>query len=114
MLNPDPDYGGDLSQIQAQLQAAIASILPHLSLPAAPCHHCLVAYTDHPMPLVGELPALPGLVLFTGFTHPWVYVPPLAQRLASSLTGAIDPVITTLSRQLAVRVIPKSAPESIG
>ncbi|MBE9196608.1 FAD-binding oxidoreductase, partial [Synechocystis sp. LEGE 06083] len=59
--------------------------------------HCLVAFSAQTLPLVGEMPNLPGLVLFTGFTHPLVYVPPLAQKLAHHLTGGREPVIDHLA-----------------
>ena len=46
--------------------------------------------------LVGALPTLAGLSLFTGFTAPFVLVPPLAQRLAEALVGKADAGLTAL------------------
>lgn len=96
-LVTSPDYQPDLGWAQQQLQTAIAKILPNLALLPATVHHCLVAFSGRSEPLVGEMPQLPGLWLFTGFTHPFVYVPPLARRLARHLTGQADPVIEALA-----------------
>ena len=92
-LQPDFNAGADLPGIQRQLHQAIAPYVPSLGMLPSTVHHCCVAFTDRDLPLVGTCPALPGLVLFTGFNYPWVYVPPLAKRLARWLTGRTDGVI---------------------
>ncbi|MGA1603887.1 MAG: NAD(P)/FAD-dependent oxidoreductase, partial [Prochlorothrix sp.] len=99
-LVPAVTYRPDLTQAQQTLQTAIADILPRLALLPTTCHHCLVAFTPNPFPLVGNVPSLPGLSLFTGFTHPLVYAPPLARRFAQWLGGHPDPVITAIAAPL--------------
>ncbi|MBE9204438.1 FAD-binding oxidoreductase [Synechocystis salina LEGE 06099] len=96
-LVTSPHYRPDLAWAQQQLQTAIAEILPRLAPLPVTAHHCLVAFSAQTLPLVGEMPNLPGLVLFTGFTHPLVYVPPLAQKLAHHLTGGREPIIDHLA-----------------
>ncbi|MEB3226886.1 MAG: FAD-binding oxidoreductase [Synechocystis sp.] len=95
-----PDYRPDLALAKQQLQTAIAPILPNLATLPSTCHHCLVAFTHNPLPLLGEVPGLPGLNLFTGFTHPLVYGPPLAHRFARWLMGNEDPMITAIAQSL--------------
>jgi glycine/D-amino acid oxidase-like deaminating enzyme len=99
-LVTSPHYQPDLALAKHQLQTAIAEILPNLAVLPSTCHHCLVAFTPNPLPLVGHVPHLPGLSLFTGFTHPLVYVPPLARRFAQGLTGKPDPIITAIAPSL--------------
>ncbi|AIE73457.1 MULTISPECIES: FAD-binding oxidoreductase [unclassified Synechocystis] len=99
-LVTSPHYRPDLAWAQQQLQTAIANILPRIARLPLTAHHCLVAFSGKPLPLVGEIPHLSGLVLFTGFTHPLVYVPPLAQKLAQHLTIGREWVIDHLAAQL--------------
>lgn len=100
-LVTSPHYCPDLPWVEKELQTAIAKILPNLAkLPVTP-HHCLVAFSGQTLPLVGEMPSLPGLVLFTGFTHPLVYCLPLAQKLAQHLNGHGDAVIEQLAPLLS-------------
>ena len=99
-LVTSPHYQPDLTFAKQELQTAIAAILPNLANLPSTCHHCLVAFTPNPLPLVGNIPSLPGLSLFTGFTHPLVYVPPLARRFARWLTGKTDPIITAIAEPL--------------
>ncbi|MFM1843909.1 MAG: hypothetical protein RLZZ490_2652 [Cyanobacteriota bacterium] len=101
-LITSPHYRPDLALAKHELQTAIAAILPNLAQLPSTCHHCLVAFTNHPLPLIGEIPSLPGLSLFTGFTHPLVYVPPLAERFARWLTGHADPIIEAVRRTITV------------
>jgi len=99
-LVTSPHYQPDLTLAKQTLQTAIAAILPNLAVLPATCHHCLVAFTPNPSPLVGNIAHLPGLSLFTGFTHPLVYVPPLARRFAEWLTGNPDPIIAAIAEPL--------------
>ena len=97
------NYRPDLVLAEQKLQMAIAAILPDLAPLPTTCHHCLVAFSNNPLPLIGEIASLPGLSLFTGFTHPLVYVPPLARRFAKWLTGNADPIIEAISQRSATR-----------
>lgn len=100
-LVTSPHYRPDLGWVEKELQTAIAKILPNLAKLPVTAHHCLVAFSGQTLPLAGEIPSLPGLVLFTGFTHPLVYVPPLANKLAKHLTNSVDPVIEQLAPLLS-------------
>ncbi len=100
-LVTSPHYRPDLGWAQQQIQTAIAKILPNLAKLPVTAHHCLVAFSAQTLPLVGEIPNLPGLVLFTGFTHPLVYCPPFAQKLAKHLNGTTDPIVEQLSPLLS-------------
>jgi glycine/D-amino acid oxidase-like deaminating enzyme len=99
-LATSPHYRPDVSLAKQQLQTAIARLLPSLATLPSTCHHCLVAFTHNPLPLVGDIPSLPGLSLFTGFTHPLVYGPPLAHRFARWMMGNTDPMITAIAQSL--------------
>ena len=83
-------------QSDRRLRAARAALLPDLASLPGIWHRCLVSFTADSLPLVGPLPSLAGLSLFTGFTAPFVLVPPLAQRLAEALVGKVDPGLTAL------------------
>jgi hypothetical protein len=48
-----------------------------------------VAFSGDGWPLVGEV--APGIQVFSGFSSPFVYVPPFARRLADRLTGQVEP-----------------------
>jgi glycine/D-amino acid oxidase-like deaminating enzyme len=99
-LVTSPHYRPDLALAEQKLQRAIAAILPNVAPLPTTCHHCLVAFSHTALPLIGDIPSLPGLSLFTGFTHPLVYVPPLARRFAQWLTGTIDPILEAIAEPL--------------
>ncbi|MEO0705314.1 MAG: FAD-binding oxidoreductase [Cyanobacteria bacterium J06649_5] len=59
--------------------------------------HCLVTFTQDGLPLLGAVPGVSGLHLFSGFTGPFALVPPVAQRYANHLTREADPIIEQLT-----------------
>lgn len=91
-----PISAGDRQRSDRQLRAALAPLLPDIASLPGTWHRCLVSFSGDGLPLVGALPGLVGLSLFTGFSAPFVFVPPLAQRLAEALVGAIDTNLTAL------------------
>lgn len=91
-----PISARDRQRSDRHLRAALASLLPDIATLPGTWHRCLVSFSGDGLPLVGALPGLAGLSLFTGFSAPFVFVPPLAQRLAEALVGAIDTSLTTL------------------
>ncbi|MDY7024358.1 MAG: FAD-binding oxidoreductase [Cyanobacteriota bacterium] len=93
----DPKAKINPTESEAQIRNAIGKILP--ALQDLPCnwYHCLVAFTYDSLPLVGEVPGLTGLHIFSGFSNPLVFVPPLAQRFANHVTGQTEEIVEQLS-----------------
>ncbi len=106
----DPHAHVDPSASEAAIRAGIGQILPTLRAIPASWHSCLVAFSGDRLPLIGALPALTGLHLFSGFSNPFVLVPPLAQRFAKHVTGSPDPILAPLSPDRFVRCIPVLQP----
>lgn len=72
---------------EAALRNTIQRVLPNLANLPGTWHRCLVAFSGNHLPLIGEIPELTGVSVFSGFTNPLVLVPPLAQRFAQSVAG---------------------------
>lgn len=75
------------------MRDAIAQKIPALKTVSGTWRHCLVTFTQDGLPLVGPIPNVSGLHLFSGFTGPFALVPPVAQRYAQHLTTAPDDLI---------------------
>jgi glycine/D-amino acid oxidase-like deaminating enzyme len=101
----DPNGKTEPAQSEAEIRAKVANLLPKLANLDGKWHHCLVAFSHDGLPLIGALPDLPNLYLFSGFTSPMVYVPPLAVRFAAqvsqSSTSISDPISDRLISQLS-------------
>jgi glycine/D-amino acid oxidase-like deaminating enzyme len=93
----DPSIIPDLTQSEAEIRSQIAKILPQLANIPGTCHHCLVAFCDPNRPLVGKIQNLGGIHLFSGFTSPLAYAPPLARHFATWATQGKDHVIDQFS-----------------
>ncbi|KKD38172.1 MAG: FAD-binding oxidoreductase [Limnoraphis robusta] len=93
----DPNAKVNPAESEAQIRNAIGKILPPLQDLPAHWYHCLVAFTADSLPLVGAIPNLTGIHIFSGFSNPLVFVPPLAQRYANHVTGQTDELIEQLS-----------------
>lgn len=93
----DPNTKINPAESEAQIRNAIGKILPSLQDLPAHWYHCLVAFTADSLPLVGAIPDLTGIHIFSGFSNPLVFVPPLAQRFANHLTGQPDELVKQLS-----------------
>ncbi|MFM7574892.1 MAG: NAD(P)/FAD-dependent oxidoreductase [Snowella sp.] len=87
----------DLKQSETEIRSQIAKILPQLANVPGTCHHCLVAFSDPSRPLVGKIENLGGIHLFSGFTSPLAYAPPLARHFATWATQGNDQVIDQFS-----------------
>ncbi|PZV27010.1 MAG: FAD-dependent oxidoreductase [Snowella sp.] len=87
----------DLTQSETEIRSQIAKILPQLANVPGTCHHCLVAFSDPSRPLVGKIENLGGIHLFSGFTSPLAYAPPLARHFATWATQGNDQVIDQFS-----------------
>lgn len=87
----------DQAKSEALIRAEVGKILPPLENLSARWYHCLVAFSRDHLPLVGEIPGYQGIYLFSGFSNPLVFVPPLAQRFAETASKQTDPLIIALS-----------------
>ncbi|BAY40422.1 hypothetical protein NIES2111_48060 [Nostoc sp. NIES-2111] len=79
------------------LRQSISQVLPALGNLPGDWHHCLVAFSSNSLPIIGAIPELIGVHIFSGFSNPLVFVPPLAKRFAQFLTGKDDEIIPQLS-----------------
>jgi glycine/D-amino acid oxidase-like deaminating enzyme len=93
----DPSIIPDLTKSEAEIRSQIAKVLPKLADVPGTCHHCLVAFSDSSRPLVGKIQNLQGIHLFSGFTSPLAYAPPLARHFASWVIQGTDNAIDQFS-----------------
>ncbi len=89
----DPQTLPDLAKSESEIRAHIATILPALADVPGTCHHCLVAFSDPSQPLVGKISGFDGLSLFSGFTSPLAYAPPLARHFAGWAAQGKDEIL---------------------
>lgn len=89
----DPLSIPDLVRSEAEIRSQIAKILPKLANVPGTCHHCLVAFSDPNRPLIGKIKHMGGIHIFSGFTSPLAYAPPLARHFATWAIQGNDPVI---------------------
>lgn len=87
----------DSAVSEAAIRSQVGSILPALEKLPGSWHHCLVAFSSNRLPLVGALRHIERVYVFSGFTNPLVFVPPLAKRFANWATGQDDSIINQLS-----------------
>jgi glycine/D-amino acid oxidase-like deaminating enzyme len=78
------------TESEFMIRQAIGELLPDLEHLPATWSHCLVAFTHDSLPLVGAIPNHEGIHIFSGFSNPLVFIPPLAKRFAKSMTGTTD------------------------
>ena len=94
----------DPAQSEAQIRASIGKVLPALQDLPATWHSCLVAFSGDRLPLIGAVPDVAGVHLFSGFSNPLTIVPPLAQRFANHVAGDNDPIIAQLSPTRFIKI----------
>lgn len=92
-LQPDFEPRLNPAVSEARLRDAIAPLLPALTSVPGAWRHCLVSFSQDGLPLLGPLPGVKGLHLFSGFTSPFAILPPLAERFVRWLGGAPDATI---------------------
>ena len=95
----DPYAAIDPVQSEGNIRASVSKILPEVAALQGKWRHCLVAFSNDSLPLIGAVQEYANLHLFSGFTSPTVYALPLAQRFASHVTGTPDAIIHQLSPQ---------------
>ncbi|BBD53982.1 NAD(P)/FAD-dependent oxidoreductase [Planktothrix agardhii] len=87
----------NLRESEDLIRQEIAKILPALANLPAICYDCLVAFSSDSLPLIGTVADFDRIFLFSGFSNPLVFIPPLAKRFANLITGQPDSIITQLS-----------------
>lgn len=93
----DPHTVADRVASEAQIRQQVGHYLPKLAHLPGRWYHCLIAFSGDQNPLLGSLPGVEGLQLFSGFSNPLAIVPALAHRFARHLYGAADEWIPSLS-----------------
>ncbi len=93
----DPHAKIDAVQSEVAMRVEIGKVLPALENLPATWHHCLIAYSADDLPLIGAIPNLEGIHIFSGFSSPFALVPPLAKRFANYVAGENDEIIQQLS-----------------
>jgi len=79
-----------------RIREAIAKTLPSLANIEGTWHNCQIAFSQGMPFQVGKIKKFEGLSIFSGFTSPFVFVPPLAKHFAHYLTENSDPIIESL------------------
>ncbi len=72
----------DAVQSETTMRRAITAQLPCLANVPGQWRHCLVTFSRDGLPLLGPLPGVEGLHIFSGFTSPFAMLLPIAQRFA--------------------------------
>lgn len=93
----DPHGKVDPTQSEAAIRAQVGKLLPTVGNLPGTWYHCLVAFGFNRLPVIGAIPNVEGVYVFSGFTNPLVFIPPLAQRFANWVSGQNDPIISQLS-----------------
>ncbi|MBD2294984.1 FAD-binding oxidoreductase [Anabaena sphaerica FACHB-251] len=92
----DPHAQINSEESEKWLRTSIMHILPDLAHLPGIWHHCLVAFTKDKLPLIGKIPEFEHIHIFSGFSSPFIFVPPLAQRFAKFISGQEDDIINQL------------------
>ncbi len=93
----DPYAGVAPDRSEATIRDRVGKVLPALEKLPGTCHHCLVAFSSNRLAVVGAVGSVEGAYVFSGFTNPLVFVPPLAKHFANWATGQQDEIIAQLS-----------------
>ncbi|MGI0481270.1 NAD(P)/FAD-dependent oxidoreductase [Geminocystis sp. CENA526] len=78
---------------ERRIRSSIEQVLPVLSQLQGTWHNCQVAFTQGMPFQVRKIEQIEGLSIFSGFTSPFVFVPPLARHFAHYLAHNEDDVI---------------------
>lgn len=93
----DPHAMVDACESEQMMRDQISTVLPRLKAVPGTWHHCTVAFSRDRLPLVGSIPELEGLHLFSGFSNPLAITAPLAARFAQTAIGQADELVGQLS-----------------
>lgn len=89
----DPDAPIDAVASEQALRDQVGVLLPALKDLPGTWHRCLVSFSHDRLPLVGAIPQVDGVHLFSGFSNPLAVVTPLAQRFAKVAIGEKDDLL---------------------
>lgn len=89
----DLDADLDRAESDRAIRAALAPQIPALAEVPGTWRRCRVSFSRDGLPLVGAVPGVEGLHIMAGFSAPFVYLPPVAQRFAQAVVGESDSVI---------------------
>ncbi len=92
----DPYAAIDAKQSEAAIRDQVGKILPALEKLPGTWHYCRVAFNSNRLGVIGALSGVSGAYIFSGFTNPLVFVPPLAVHFAHWATGQDDQIISQL------------------
>ena len=95
-IAPNPQAKLNPLKAEMQIREQVGNILPLLEDIPGTCHHCLIAFNDRAIALVGNLADTQGIYLFSGFTSTLVYAPVLARRFANWALSKEDKIIEQL------------------
>ncbi|MBD2299449.1 FAD-binding oxidoreductase [Nostoc sp. FACHB-190] len=93
LTNPHAQINAEESE--QWLRKSITQVLPALGSFSGTWHKCLVAFSNKRF-IIGAVPEIDGVHIFSGFSNPLVFVPPLAQRFANFVTGKEDEIINQI------------------
>jgi glycine/D-amino acid oxidase-like deaminating enzyme len=93
----DPEAPIDPVQSEAEIRTQVGEILPALKDLPGTWRHCLIAFSRDRLPLIGPIPNVENVHLFSGFSNPLVVVPTLARRFAANAASQPDTIIAQLS-----------------
>jgi glycine/D-amino acid oxidase-like deaminating enzyme len=92
----DPHAEVNSQASEQWLRTSIGKILPALEKLPGTRYHSLVAFNPNRLALIGAIPELESVHIFSGFSNPLVFVPPLAQRFAKFVSSQEDEIISQL------------------
>ncbi|MEM8809288.1 MAG: FAD-dependent oxidoreductase [Cyanobacteria bacterium P01_G01_bin.38] len=86
----------DPATSETQIRSAISNQLPALKTVPGQWRHCLVTFSRDGLPLLGPLPDLEDIYLFSGFTSPFAMLMPIAHRFVRWTDGKPDSLIEAM------------------
>lgn len=89
----DPDAVADPVSSEATIRNGVGKFLPALRDVPGTWRSCPVAFSGDRLPLIGSVPGVDGLHVFSGFSNPFALLPPLARRYAQHLLGTPDELL---------------------
>ena len=92
----------DAVQSEAEIRQGIVPQVPCLANVPGQWRHCLVTFSRDGLPLIGPLPGVEGLHIFSGFTSPFAVLLPIAQRFASWVNHKQQTVADDLIEKMLV------------
>ncbi|MEH1961636.1 MAG: FAD-binding oxidoreductase [Nostoc sp.] len=78
----DPHAKVNSQASEKWLRESVGEVLPTLKNLPGIWHHCLVAFSGNQFPIIGAVPGLNNVYVFSGLSNPLVMVLPLAERFA--------------------------------